>query len=93
MKRVRIIIGGRVQGVGFRYFVQENANRFGINGYVKNMPGGNVEVDAEGDQDKLDDFFEKCRQGPPQASVDLFQISDVPVYGYTRFRIRHCDDY
>ena len=93
MKRVRIIIGGRVQGVGFRYFVQENANRYGINGYVKNMPGGNVEVDAEGDQEKLDKFIDKCRQGPPQASVDLFQISDVPEYGYTRFRIRHCDDY
>ncbi len=93
MKRVRLIIGGRVQGVGFRYFVKENAKRFGVNGYVKNIPGGNVEVDAEGDKDSLDKFLEKCYQGPPQSNVDSFQISDVPVYGYTRFRIRHCDDY
>jgi acylphosphatase len=93
MKRVRLIIGGRVQGVGFRYFVMGNALRYGICGYVKNMPGGNVEVDAEGDQDKLDLFLEKCRQGPPQAIVEVFQISDVPVYGHTRFRIRHCDDF
>lgn len=92
MKRVRVIISGRVQGVGFRYFVQNNALRFGINGYVKNMPGGNVEVDAEGEAEPLDRFLMACRQGPPQARVDDFVIQDVPVYGYTRFRIRHCDD-
>jgi acylphosphatase len=93
MKRVRLIIGGRVQGVGFRYFVKENAKQLGIHGYVKNMPGGNVEVDAEGETEELDKFLLVCRQGPPQANVDSFKISDVPVYGYTRFRIRHCDDY
>lgn len=93
MKRVRLIIGGRVQGVGFRYFVQDNARRYQINGYVKNMPGGNVEVDAEGEPEMLDNFIEKCRMGPPQAGVSSFQIFDVPVYGYTRFRIRHCEDF
>ena len=93
MKRVRLIIGGRVQGVGFRYFVKEHAKQLGIHGYVKNMPGGNVEVDAEGDQEKLDKFLVTCRQGPSYANVDSFQISDIPVYGYTRFRILHCDDY
>jgi acylphosphatase len=93
MKRVRVIIGGRVQGVGFRYFVQENAIRSGINGHVKNMPGGSVEVDAEGDPGQLDAFLMVCHQGPPQSRVDRFIVQEIPVYGYTRFRIRHCDDY
>ncbi|WP_291857623.1 acylphosphatase [Marinilabilia sp.] len=93
MKRVRLIIGGRVQGVGFRYFVKENACRLHINGYVKNMPGGNVEVDAEGETENLESFIEKCRIGPPQSEVSSFQVYDVAVYGYTRFRIRHCSDF
>ncbi len=93
MKRVRLIIGGRVQGVGFRYFVKQNALKYDVKGFVKNTPGGNVEVDAEGEMANLDRFLEKCRQGPPQSEVDSFQIHDVPVYGYTRFRIRHCEDY
>jgi acylphosphatase len=93
MQRVRIIIGGRVQGVGFRYFVQENARHFGIKGYVKNMPGGNVEIDAEGDSVALDDFLQECRLGPPHAKVESFHIQDVPVYGYTRFRIKHGEDF
>jgi acylphosphatase len=93
MKRTRVIIGGRVQGVGFRYFVLDNAQRYDIKGYVKNMPGGNVEVDAEGERDQLDAFLRECQQGPPAARVDSFHIDDLPVYGYSRFRIKHCEDY
>ena len=93
MKRVRVIIDGRVQGVGFRYFVLENAQAHGIKGYVKNMPGGGVEVDGEGEREKLDQFLNICRQGPPAARVDDFKIDDLPVFGYSRFRIRHSDDF
>ena len=93
MKRIRVIIDGRVQGVGFRYFVLENAQRYGIKGYVKNMPGGSVEIDAEGEREQLDQFLNVCRQGPPAARVKNFRIDDVPVFGYSRFRIRHLDDY
>ncbi|MGM0375503.1 MAG: acylphosphatase [Bacteroidota bacterium] len=93
MKRVRVIIDGRVQGVGFRYFVLENAQRYGIKGYVKNMPGGSVEVDAEGEREQLGQFLNVCRQGPPAARVDRFSVDDLPVFGYSRFRIRHFDDF
>ncbi len=93
MKRVRVIIDGQVQGVGFRYFVLENAQKNSINGYVKNMPGGSVEIDAEGEPDQMDHFLKICRQGPPQAKVDNFHVQDIPVYGYSRFRIRHCNDH
>ena len=93
MKRVRVIIDGRVQGVGFRYFVLENAQHHGIKGYVKNMPGGGVEVDAEGEREQLDQFLNVCRQGPPAARVEGFKVDDLPVFGYSRFRIRHSDDF
>ncbi|MFO8001840.1 MAG: acylphosphatase [Marinilabilia sp.] len=93
MKRTRVIIGGRVQGVGFRYFVLDTAQRYEIKGYVRNMPGGSVEVDAEGEREQLERFLHECRQGPPQARVDSFRIEDVPPYGYTRFRIKHGNDY
>ena len=92
MQRIKAIISGRVQGVGFRYFVQEKALKTGIKGYVKNMPGGNVEIDAEGEKESLDQFLKICRQGPPASRVESFILHDVPVYGYTRFRIKHCDD-
>lgn len=93
IKRARIFIDGRVQGVGFRYFVLEEARKYGIKGYVKNMPGGSVEVDAEGEREQLDPFLNVCRQGPPAAKVENFRVEDVPVFGYSRFRIRYYDDY
>ncbi|MGQ1889492.1 acylphosphatase [Thermophagus sp. OGC60D27] len=93
MKRVRVIISGRVQGVGFRYFVQEKALHFGIKGYVKNLPGENVEIDAEGDEMQLDRFLAACRRGSLHARIDDFIVQKIPVFGYTRFRIRHCSDF
>ncbi|MFW5889770.1 MAG: acylphosphatase [Marinilabiliaceae bacterium] len=93
IKRTRIFIDGKVQGVGFRYFVLENAQRYGIKGYVKNMPGGSVEIDAEGEREQLDQFLNVCRQGPPAARVDGFKFDDLPVFGYSRFRIRNTDDF
>ena len=93
MKRVRVIVSGRVQGVGFRYFVQEQAYRFSIKGYVKNMPGGSVEIDAEGEEKQLDNFLAACRRGTVHAQIDKFVVKQIPEYGYTRFRIRHCSDY
>ncbi|MFW6203250.1 MAG: acylphosphatase, partial [Marinilabilia sp.] len=71
----------------------ENAQRLGIKGYVKNMPGGGVEVDAEGEREQLDQFLNVCRQGPPSARVEGFKIDDLPVFGHSRFRIRHSDDF
>jgi len=47
MKRVRIIVDGRVQGIGFRYYVSKRAQEHDIKGYVRNMPDGRVEIDAK----------------------------------------------
>ena len=53
MKRVSVIVSGRVQGVGFRYFVEDIAADMKITGWVRNLPDGTVEIDAEGEEDEI----------------------------------------
>lgn len=93
MQRIKVMIDGRVQGVGYRYFVHQQANRHQITGYVKNIPGGRVEIDAEGEPEKLNEFLKICSKGPSMARVDIFQRHPVTPFGYTRFRILHSDDF
>lgn len=62
--RLHARVEGRVQGVGFRYFVLEQANRMGLTGWVRNRRDGSVEVVAEGERGKLEDLLAALRRGP-----------------------------
>jgi len=73
----RYVIGGRVQGVGFRYFTEAAAAREGILGWVRNMPDGRVEVSAEGDADALERFERSLRHGPPHARVERVDVDEL----------------
>ncbi|MCZ6680754.1 MAG: acylphosphatase [Candidatus Poribacteria bacterium] len=85
-----ILISGRVQGIGFRYFTKQNAMQLGIHGYAKNLPDGTVEVVAEGDNATLDQFMTILRKGPPAAKVDDVKVEARPFSGeYTTFEIRY----
>ena len=66
---VRVLIHGRVQGVGFRYFARERATSYGLSGYVRNLPGGEVEVKAAGARDLLEELVCDLRRGPGTGSV------------------------
>lgn len=88
MKRIKIIVGGKVQGVGFRYFVQKQATLTGINGFVRNLSDGHVEIDAEGEPANLHLFIAQCQIGPARSSVEKFAQSEMPVWGYQNFNIR-----
>lgn len=68
-RAVRWLLSGRVQGVGFRYFVRQAARELGVTGRVRNLPGGGVEVEAAGGPETLDRLRERLRQGPPGARV------------------------
>jgi acylphosphatase len=68
------IIGGRVQGVGFRQFTQMTAVREGVQGWVRNTSDGRVEVTAEGDADAVERFERHLRHGPPGARVDRVDV-------------------
>ena len=67
--RIQFVVSGRVQGVGFRYFVYRQAVRLGMRGYVRNLPGGSVEVVAEGDETSLRDLEAALWSGPGSAAV------------------------
>jgi len=75
----RYLISGRVQGVGFRFFVEDAANALGLCGYVKNLWNGEVEAYAIGDEAAIEEFKRLLAQGPPAARVKNIQESDVPV--------------
>jgi acylphosphatase len=84
----RYLIGGRVQGVGFRYFTVAAAAREGVRGWVRNLPDGRLEVAAEGDAEAVDRFERALRHGPPGARVDDMDVTDNVPAGATGFTIR-----
>ena len=84
----RYIVKGRVQRVGFRFFVETAAQREGIQGYVRNQHDGSVEIVAEGDADALQRFEMAVRRGPSGARVDDVDTTDVGATGrFVGFRI------
>jgi acylphosphatase len=85
---VHMIARGRVQGVGFRFYVREQAARFGVKGWVRNCADGSVEIHAEGKKEILDDFIDIIREGPRFGRVsDLDTDWTDPDGRYMGFRI------
>jgi acylphosphatase len=69
MARLHARLGGRVQGVGFRYFVREKARQLEVVGWVRNLADGRVELIAEADREQLNTLVEQLRQGLPGSKV------------------------
>ena len=80
MHTLHVRIGGRVQGVGFRWFVREEARRLGLSGWVTNLPTGEVEVRAGGEQTSLERLRRALQVGPSGAQVEKVEEvkSDTP---------------
>ena len=74
--RLRIVVRGRVQGVGFRYATVATARRMGLNGWARNAPDGSVEILAEGDPTAVQELLAWCHQGPPSARVTIVQHNE-----------------
>jgi acylphosphatase len=70
MTGLHVVVSGRVQGVGFRWFVREKARRWGLTGWVRNRPDGTVEVAAIGRDENLEGLLRDIRVGPPGSRVD-----------------------
>jgi len=75
----RWIVRGRVQGVGFRWFVGREADRLGLRGFVRNLPDGTVEVVSHGPDAALDAMERHLSRGPSHACVDAVERLQVPV--------------
>jgi acylphosphatase len=80
-QRLKAVIRGEVQGVGFRWSVQRQAHELGLTGYAENLPDGSVRVEAEGDPDRLDQLEAFLRQGPRWAEVASLDSQRVPATG------------
>jgi len=89
-ERIRAVIHGDVQGVGFRDFVQRRARELTLQGSVRNRPDGAVEVVAEGSHEALDRFGRHLKDGPRMASVERVEISQEPATGeFGEFRVTY----
>ncbi|MDA8140565.1 MAG: acylphosphatase [Desulfobacteraceae bacterium] len=73
--RAHVIVSGRVQGVFFRAETKHAAERFGVNGWVRNLPDGSVEAVFEGLKQAVDDAVAWCQHGPPSARVAGVKLS------------------
>jgi acylphosphatase len=85
----RLLIEGRVQGVGFRFFAEERAAVEGVHGYVHNLPDGRVEAFVEGDEEAVERVERALRRGPPGARVERVAVEPAtPTGRATGFSIR-----
>ena len=76
--RLYLLVKGKVQGVGFRYFVSRTAQDMRLSGWVRNLPEGDVEAEIQGDEKMLADFINKLKNGHPWARVDYIQSQKLP---------------
>ena len=90
LQRVNAIVHGRVQGVGFRFFVLRQAVALGLKGWVRNVSGGTVEVLAEGDSASLRELLAELNEGPDAAFVRDVKYHYSPATGeFREFDIRY----
>ncbi len=89
IRRFRARVEGRVQGVGFRYFVAQKAEEYGVKGWVRNRWDGTVEIEAEGDVEQLNRFSLAVRKGPRGAFVSDLHVDWGETEGeFKKFEIR-----
>ena len=84
----QIVVRGRVQGVGFRYFARQRAEAHGVSGFVRNQPDGSVELHAEGPAEAMGAFEADMRRGPSFGTVDQATVVAARVRGMNSFEIR-----
>ncbi|WP_338451198.1 acylphosphatase [Niallia oryzisoli] len=79
MIQLHIIVSGKVQGVGYRYFSQMKAVQYGVTGWAKNLADNSVEIVAVGSKDQLDPFVEELRIGNPFSKISDMKITESEV--------------
>ncbi len=86
-----ILIKGKVQGVFFRASAQQEANRLGLTGYVRNQADGSVYAEVEGQEEIVEEFIHWCFTGPPNARVTDVYSEKGLLKNFKTFDIRHSD--
>jgi acylphosphatase len=87
VETVRIVVTGRVQGVGYRAWFQEEAEELELSGWVRNRTDGSVEALVHGDKNKIDDLIKAAHRGPTLSRVDKVTVEAAKYDGISGFRI------
>jgi len=88
-KTVRVYITGAVQGVFFRGFIKENAERYNVKGFVRNLEDRRVEVFLEGNVNEVNKMIELCKQGPKHSQIRNVEIKIEKFQGLKTFKVLH----
>jgi acylphosphatase len=88
-KSVRVYITGNVQGIFFREFVKENAEKLNVKGFVRNLDDGRVEIFLEGGIDDVNKMIAVCQQGPKHAQIRNVEIRDEKFQDFKVFKVLH----
>ncbi|MFB3764664.1 MAG: acylphosphatase [Methanotrichaceae archaeon] len=84
---VHVRVSGMVQGVFYRAFTRDKALGLGINGWVRNIPGGGVEAVLEGERQKIGELLAMMKKGPASSMVSGIELSEIRCKGYEDFKI------
>ena len=87
VRTVHVRVKGRVQGVGYRAWVESTALTMALTGWVRNRRDGSVEIALQGPADRVDEMLRRCEQGPPAAHVTKVEIHGEGVGAYDDFEV------
>jgi len=89
MMSVHVRVSGRVQGVYYRAYTRDRAKSLGINGWVRNIPGGGVEAVLEGERQQVGEMLKAMKSGPSGSLVLGIELSEIEAKGYNDFEIKY----
>jgi len=87
MKTIKINVSGTVQGVFFRKFIKDSADKFKVRGFVRNLDNGQIEIVAEGKDENVNLLLLTCKKGPPHSEIKKVESEDIRYQGFDRFKI------
>ena len=93
MITVRISVTGKVQGVFFRQHTKQLADKLNVKGFVQNMSDGTVYIEAEAEEEAMQQFIQHCKKGSSASSVEKVTVNEIPFIGFKKFIIRHGDSF
>ncbi|MEA3413943.1 MAG: acylphosphatase [Nanoarchaeota archaeon] len=88
-KAIRMHISGSVQGISFRPFVKENAEKLGLKGFVRNLEDGRVEIFIEGNPEEVKKMIEVCSKGPKHAEIREIVKHQEKFQSFKAFKVLH----
>ena len=88
-KSVRLYVEGIVQGIFFRVFVKENAEKNDVRGFVRNLENGKIEIFLEGNVNNVNKMIEICKEGPKHSQIKNVEIKEEKFQGLREFKVLH----